>query len=202
MLNPATRNCRICQWIRGEAKPVYDFLYQVRDYPKWYVNQYGAEEGFLGWLTLQPENCEEQLSELTDSKTLEQLGTVIQKIESAMFHQWPKMFPEDRLERVHTASFMESLYDVPDVKPDPEYYYHVHIHIIPRSVMTGKLIRRHVNGVRQYVAWEDPTVAGRMKCLSRFDDYLPRDSNVASFFSFLTGEVGLIRIDPHSSRGS
>ena len=63
-----------------------------------------------------------------------------------MIKVWSTIYPHDTLERIHITSFMESAFDNPHSD-----YYHTHIFLIPRSKELGKLIRRKLNAIEQYI---------------------------------------------------
>jgi len=72
--------CKSCDWSHDREKPVGDI---VRLPGKWMLNHYqDKEQGFLGWLALQPELHTEQWDDLEDEE-LKALGPNIKRIKQA-----------------------------------------------------------------------------------------------------------------------
>ncbi len=94
---------------------------------KWVLHHYtprDPNEGFLGWLTLQPYEHREKLSHLSDREResdgeQEEFGGILAAIEEALDAYWKKEFLKDPLEHVYVAYFQESS-------------KHFHVHIVPR----------------------------------------------------------------------
>ena len=194
------RNCNTCEWIVGNSKPRYDFIYQLDDYPKWYLNHYGDADSFIGRLAIQPspDNCVDQFCDIVDSDALQQFGPACQAIQSAMFKIWNKIYPSDELQRIHITIFMESEFDEPDVIPEVRKFFHIHTHIIPRSIKTGRLIRRHLNRIQQYVPWDDYLVTSRMMCLEEYKSNLCDDNRVGAFMRTVATEIRMTKVVPNS----
>ena len=130
------------------------------------------------------------------SITLEQMGRAIKAVAAGMITVWPKEFSGDRLQRVHTVSFMESHFDS---RPSNESF-HVHIHLIPRSQRIGKLIRRHLNGVKQNVPWDDYQIPRQIAHSREFIPYRRNLPRVAKFMKALGNQVDFVRVR-RSSKG-
>ena len=160
----------------------------------WYVNHYGS--GYVGWLTLQPKECVPQIARIKNSNTLEQMGRAIKAVTAGMITVWPKEFSGDKLQRVHTVSFMESHFDTRPFNDS----FHVHIHLIPRSQRIGKLIRRHLNGVRQNVPWDDYKIPRQIAHSPEFILYRRNLPRVANFMKALGNQVDCVRVR-RSSKG-
>ncbi len=192
-----SRDCTSCEWNRGEWEPrkgPQGGIYRLRNYPEWYVNHHGS--GYVGWLTLQPKECVPQIAYIKDSNTLEQMGRAIKAVAAGMITVWPKEFSGDRLQRVHTVSFMESHFDS---RPSNKSF-HVHIYLIPRSQRIGKLIRRHLNGVKQNVPWDDYQIPRQIEHWDEFVLYQRNLPRVAKFMKALGSQVHFVRVR-RSSKG-
>ena len=198
-----SRDCTSCKWNRGEWEPwkgPEGGIYRLRNYPEWYVNHYGS--GYVGWLTLQPKECVPQIARIKNSNTLEQMGRAIKAVTAGMITVWPKEFSGDKLQRVHTVSFMESHFDSEshlDSRLSNESF-HVHIHLIPRSQRIGKLIRRHLNGVKQNVPWDDYQIPRQIAHSREFIPYRRNLPRVAKFMKALGNQVDFVRVR-RSSKG-
>jgi len=191
------RDCTSCKWIRGEWKPrkgPQGGIYRLRSCPEWYVNHYGG--GYVGWLVLQPKECVPQIGSIKNQNTLEQMGRAIKEVAAGMIAIWPKEFSGDRLQRVHTVSFMESHFD----SRRSNESFHVHIHLIPRSQRIGKLIRRHLNGVKQNVPWDDYQIPRQIAHSREFILYRRNLPRVAKFMKALGNQVDFVRVRRSSSR--
>lgn len=86
----------------------------------WILNQYGGDEGFLGWMVLQPRFHRMELTDLNTSE-VKALGVNIQNIDLALRRYWACRFEKDPIKRVYVVYFFEST------------GYHLHIHLIPRT---------------------------------------------------------------------
>lgn len=84
----------------------------------WILHHYVGDEGFFGWLALQPYEHRESLSCLSDDEGKE-FGELLKAIEKGLRKYWEKKFPKDTLERVYVTCFYESS-------------EHLHLHIVPR----------------------------------------------------------------------
>jgi diadenosine tetraphosphate (Ap4A) HIT family hydrolase len=127
---------------------------------QWRVNHYQSGEAILGWLALQPVEHQLTLDTLSD-ETLDDLGSALGSVQKAMKRVWTEHFPDDPLVRIHTVNFMEREFD----QPSPQESFHVHIFLIPRSKLLGKVIREQLaeGAEKQYVAWHDYKVFQRIK---------------------------------------
>jgi diadenosine tetraphosphate (Ap4A) HIT family hydrolase len=92
----------------------------------WILNHYGGDEGFLGWMALQPRFHRMELTDL-NSDEANALGKNIQKIDLALRQYWAIKFPTDPVRRVYVVYFFESAFEKSCDK------YHLHIHLIPRT---------------------------------------------------------------------
>jgi len=92
---------------------------------------------------------------------LDSLGSALGSVQRAMKRVWTEQFADDPLERIHTVNFMEREFDQPPLKES----FHVHIFLIPRSKLLGKVIRQQLTKVseEQYVAWHDYKIFQRIK---------------------------------------
>lgn len=84
----------------------------------WIVNHYGLEEGYLGYLALQPKEHRKQFGDLSETEA-KALGENMGKVEGALRDYWGRHFPDDPIEHVYMVSFCESL-------------EHLHFHVFPR----------------------------------------------------------------------
>jgi diadenosine tetraphosphate (Ap4A) HIT family hydrolase len=101
----------------------------------WIVNQYAGPEGFLGWLALQPRCHRMEFGELSD-RELAAFGPIVKNLDSLLVRYWRETFyPEDEVKRVHLVYFFESVFD------EPPTDFHMHFHVIPRTIKTGRLLR-------------------------------------------------------------
>lgn len=114
----------------------------------WILNHYGGDEGFLGWMVLQP-RCHRM--ELTDLNTDEAnaLGKNIQDIDLALRQYWALQFQEDLIQRVYVVYFFESAFEKSSDK------WHLHIHMIPRTERLRSLEQRG----SKLIAWNIHKVA-------------------------------------------
>ncbi len=119
------RGCRISQGLQAVRGNII-----IELDGDWVLNHYGGDEGFLGWLALQPKFHRMDFPDLTP-KELASLGGNIARIAKALRHCWPDRFA-DLIERVYVVYFFESAYD------DPPTDFHMHIHMIPRSRKMGE----------------------------------------------------------------
>src|SRR5438132_5826342 len=78
----------------------------------WVLNQYQGDEGFLGWMALQPLRHCDTLTKLK-AKELNALGRNIKRVELALHKYWQKRFPKDQIKRMYVIYFYESFYDKP-----------------------------------------------------------------------------------------
>jgi diadenosine tetraphosphate (Ap4A) HIT family hydrolase len=107
----------------------------------WILNHYRGEEGFLGWLALQPRYHREELTQL-EADELEALGGNIKKIDEALGEYWSKHFKGDEIERVYAVYFSE-------------YSKHLHFHLIPRTKET----KRFLYTCGSIIPWDVPKIS-------------------------------------------
>ncbi len=119
-------DCEGCNLSRERKKVVGGI---VRLGGKWMLNHYqNREQGFLGWLALQPELHTEQWDDLEDEE-LQALGLNIKRIKQAL----RKCFPKDSIKRIYVVYFF-------DWHEQPSEY-HLHIHLIPRFASLAPLLK-------------------------------------------------------------
>ncbi len=111
---------------------------------QWMLNHYqNDEQGFLGWLALQPELHTEQWDDLEDDE-LKALGPNIKRIKRAL----RKHFSDDSVKRIYVIYLFESPFDEPPGK------HHLHIHLIPRFAKMDSLLREPTNSGSGINAWK------------------------------------------------
>lgn len=99
----------------------------------WMVNQYSGNEGYLGWLAMQPRFHRMKLSEL-DSDELATFGQNLKELDALLTGYWEEHFSDDPIHRVHVVYFFESAFDQPPTE------FHLHVHLIPRTKQLGRLL--------------------------------------------------------------
>jgi len=140
------KGCKSCDWSHGRRKPAGGI---VRLDGQWMLNHYqNDEQGFLGWLALQPELHTEQWDDLEDEE-LQALGLNIKRIKQAL----RKYFSEDSVKRIYVIYLFESPFD------EPPGQHHLHIHLIPRFAKFDVLLREYGK----------PTIGG--KCTSGINSW-------------------------------
>ena len=122
--------CKGCKLSKRIEKPRRGKLIVELD-GNWILNHYGGEEGFLGWMILQPKYHRMELTDLYADEAAA-VGRNIQQIDEALRAYWQRNFRDDCIERVYIVYFFESVFD------DPQTKWHLHIHLIPRTVKLGK----------------------------------------------------------------
>lgn len=115
--------CKGCDISRGKGKPPVGKSIKQGD---WILNHYGGEEGYLGWLALQPNRHVMAFSDLSD-KELEQFGLIIAKVDRALSDYWKRTFPGDAVKRLYINYFFEA-----------DDGYHLHLRLIPRFATMDK----------------------------------------------------------------
>lgn len=98
----------------------------------WILNHYGGGEGFLGWLSLQPNDHIVNLSDLSANQ-LKSFMPNIQNIDKVLRKFWSKNFKKDPIDMVYLVYFFESLFEK---QPGSS---HLHMHLIPRPKSFKKL---------------------------------------------------------------
>ena len=88
---------------------------------------------------MQPKRCIMDFDEL-NGEELTNLGPNIKRIIGSLKRYWEVNFPEDKLKRVYVVYLFEGVFDI-----EPEKY-HLHIHLIPRTVRIGQLLRMFGEG--------------------------------------------------------
>jgi hypothetical protein len=96
----------------------------------WIVNHYDGQEGFLGWMVLQPRYHRMELSDLTKDE-IDLLGKNFQDVDRALHQYWSVKFPDDPIERIYVASISESK-ELHDNVQDIVYSYNGHDIVNPK----------------------------------------------------------------------
>jgi len=176
-------DCEGCKISQGCRKPPGGIIGLDGD---WILNHYDGEEGFLGWMALQPRFHRMKLADL-QSNELKTLGENIQKIDSALDAYWKTHFKNDPLQRVYVAYFFESVYD----KPEPTKF-HLHVHLIPRAKSLDPLLREYRklssdnNCASTINAWKIYTLTN-YKGFPR--KYEKNEKNVEALMAYLRGQL-------------
>ena len=131
--NKYDKNCEGCKFSQGLSKPQGGIVVTLDDY--WVLNHYGGSEGFLGWLALQPRYHKMELSQLKEEEA-RSIGPHVQQIESTLRNYWSRQFSDDPIERLYIVYFFESAFES-DFSRKSNPYYHLHIHLIPRTKKLG-----------------------------------------------------------------
>ena len=114
----------------------------------WVLNHYNDyQQGFLGWLILQPYYHRMEWSDLTTEEAMT-LGTNICKIDNTLRRYWEINFKDDTIKRLYVTYFHEGIFDMPKQNP-----YHLHIHLIPRTKKIGLLLQEEADGITMVNAW-------------------------------------------------
>jgi diadenosine tetraphosphate (Ap4A) HIT family hydrolase len=141
----------------------------------WILNHYAGDEGFLGWMALQPRFHRMKFTDFTDDET-KALGKNIQDINTALCEYWSIHFPKDPLEKLYMVCFHES------------EEYHIHIHLIPRSKELGG------EDPTKYMAWktfkrtETESFPPEYRVKDRKGSWLG-DQKVVALMSYLRGTL-------------
>lgn len=114
--------CKGCQLSQGLRHPRGNIIVELDG--DWILNHYGGNEGFLGWMALQPKLHRMDLTDLTPDE-MKALGGNIQRVERALRSYWSFRFESDPIQRVYVVYFFESFFNSPPTE------YHLHIHLIP-----------------------------------------------------------------------
>jgi diadenosine tetraphosphate (Ap4A) HIT family hydrolase len=92
----------------------------------WTVNHYGGNEGFFGWLALQPRRHADAVSDLTPSEA-GALGPNLALVEHGVYRFWCTR--GHKVARVYAMSFLEG-----QLETHTAERWHLHIHVVPRFV--------------------------------------------------------------------
>jgi hypothetical protein len=160
--------CAGCAISRG-LRPVIGGIVELPG--DWIVNQYGGkDDGFLGWLILQPRFHRMELSQLTNDE-LHFLGPNIRNLDKCLTQYWKTEYPGDKIERVYVVYFFESAFKYPQ-ESNP---FHLHIHIIPRfqSLNTDEGLRTTKDDVTWVDGWKIATLAKNHKIPERYTHCSP-----------------------------
>lgn len=138
--------CRGCRLAHGLDTKVGGFI-PLGTY--WMVNHCSRSEGFLGWLLMQPRQHRMGLSQFT-AEELQEFGIQIKRLETALRQTWPKLQPDDPIERVYVTLFFESALEVTDD------YWHIHFHVVPRTKSIGEeepTAEEEKLGIKDHKGW-------------------------------------------------
>lgn len=149
------KGCRGCAISQGCYEEVNDRGGVIELGDDWTLNHYGGPEGFLGWMVLQPRFHRMDIADLTVDEAAS-MGRKIQSVNEALRQYWSSAFADDPIQRVYVVYFHESVFGkVESTHPSQEW--HLHIHLIPRTVRLGQLLRRYsCNGSIR--AWSMPEI--------------------------------------------
>lgn len=156
--------CAISQGLRQVPGGV------VKLFGNWTVNHYNGDEGYLGWLALQPRFHRMALRELTESE-LQSLGPNIRDLDIFLTRYWDLQYPDDPILRVYVVYFFESAFQRPPEK-EP---FHLHIHVIPRfrSLDSEGCLQRTENEITWVDGWAVPSLAPRQAVSEPYKRDLP-----------------------------
>jgi diadenosine tetraphosphate (Ap4A) HIT family hydrolase len=150
----------------------------------WILNHYGGDEGFLGWMALQPRFHRMELTDLNTDEA-NALGKNIQNIDLAMRQYWAIEFPKDPVRRVYVVYFFESAFEKSSDK------YHLHIHLIPRTEKLGDLLREE----GKVIAWNIYKLSKPNKSNEFPPEYMAQPENdedrrkVEALMTYLRGQL-------------
>lgn len=151
----------------------------------WVLNHYAGEEGFLGWMALQPKCHRISFAELTDEE-LQALGGNLRTIDNLLTQYWQETFKNDPIKRVYVVYFFESVFDTPPSQ------FHMHIHLIPRFVSLEPLLREYPKRRTEAEypstinAWTIPLITSR-ETFPR--QYRPEQANVKALMRWLRARL-------------
>src|SRR5215831_2365383 len=96
----------------------------------WSLNHYGGDEGFFGWLALQPIEHRLTLRDLSEVEAAA-LGPNLGRLEQGIYGYWQSAGqPADR---VYAMYFLES-------QLESGHSWHLHIHVVPRFRCLAELM--------------------------------------------------------------
>lgn len=154
----------------------------------WVLNHYGGDEGFLGWLALSPRFHRRDIADLEADEAMA-MGKNIQRVDLALRQYWSITFPNDLVQRVYIAHFHESVFgDTKSTLPSDDW--HSHIHLIPRTVRLGGILRRfglkRNNTDESIRAWSMPEIF----CEGDFPpEYKKTTQNMSALMTYLRGQL-------------
>jgi diadenosine tetraphosphate (Ap4A) HIT family hydrolase len=125
-MNHTDNECIGCKIIKEGKGPAGGPVIHLEG--SWTLNQYGGEEGFLGWLILQPAEHKGDITALTKEE-LRSLGENLKEIEKALKDYWFCNWQDDPIERLYVVSFSEYSHG------------HLHFHLIPRTTKMVDLLK-------------------------------------------------------------
>jgi len=120
----------------------------------WSINHYQSNEGFFGWLALQPVAHRRTLAELTLAES-QTLGPVIQGLESGTYRHWETL--GHPVERVYLMYFLEGL-----IEPGGDRW-HLHFHLVPRFEALGPSMSGKTDVVGETVSGIDAYLIGKLR---------------------------------------
>lgn len=176
------KGCNISQGFDSEVDKRGGTIYLANE---WLLNHYGAPEGFLGWMILQPRFHRMDLADLTTDEAVS-MGKNIQRIDVALRQYWSITFPSDPIQRVYITYFHESVFgNVASNQLSQEW--HLHIHLIPRTLRLGQLLRRYsCNGSIR--AWSIPDLV-RLNEGEIPIEYKKNNENMSTLVKFIRGHL-------------
>ncbi len=138
--------CEGCKISSGQRDTIGKLSIRLNE--NWVLNHYNDyQQGFLGWLILQPYFHRMEWSDLAVEEAAT-LGPNICKIDSTLRKYWGINFGDDSIERLYVTYFHEGIFDRPKQNP-----YHLHIHLIPRTKKIGLLLQEVIDGITMVNAW-------------------------------------------------
>jgi diadenosine tetraphosphate (Ap4A) HIT family hydrolase len=155
----------------------------------WIVNHYGGDEAFFGWLMLQPRFHRIEFADLTVYEA-EALGGNIQRIDLALRQYWAIRFENDPIQRVYVVYFRESVFDTSD-SGDHGLESHMHIHLIPRTIRLGQLLR-DISPDKTIRAWNIPDIV-RLKEADLPPGYKKNNQNMSALVTYLRSSLATTR---------
>ena len=124
----------------------------------WSLNHYGGDEGFFGWLALQPIEHRLTLRDLSEVEAAA-LGPNLGRLEQGIYGYWQSAGqPADR---VYAMYFLES-------QLESGHSWHLHIHVVPRFRCLAELMPLSDGGIDAY-------------CIAKLSDKLPVELDRAAF---------------------
>lgn len=154
-LREYSKSCRGCKISQGIDPGVNQRGGVIELEGDWIVNHYGGGEGFLGWLSLQPRFHRMELTDLTPSEAAA-LGGNLQHLDQALRQYWSHRFAHDPIQRVYVTYFHDTVFAAADSDPRRQEW-HMHIHVIPRTVRLGRILRE-CSPYRLLRAWSIPDI--------------------------------------------
>jgi len=158
----------------------------------WTVNHYGGPEGFLGWVVLQPRLHVGDMADLSAGEAAS-MGKSIRCVGRALREYWRVSFNDDPIERVYVMYFHESVFGIAEQSQLSQDEWHLHLHLIPRTVRLGRILRRFSDNGSIH-AWSMPDVV-RLSGGDFPKQYHKNNGNMSALISHL--RLHLDRDDIH-----